>query len=482
MRIAILLSGFLRTILHNFKKNGPLFSKYNVDYFVHISSNESIDEYNNYKIAPMQIIYELKPVQVIIENEFKDVSKEFSNIRQMWYKFNVLNEMKNMYEKNNNIKYDLVIRLRPDVYIIDNKIDLIFQNVNDTIYGINDEFFYGNTQSMNKVAKIYENFDFILNNCKLNNRNKKGDPFFEFIETENINLINHDISFKLILTLCNIIALSGNSGAGKTKLMERLSELFRDEPLKLEGDRYHKWERGDSNWDNYTHLNPDANHISKFKDDVFNLKVGKNIYQVDYDHANGKFTEIKKIENKNNIILCGLHTLFDKDINNLYNLKIFLDTDLKLQHYWKIKRDVSERNYTVEQVMGNIEKRIHDSKNYIEPQLKESDLIIRFFTEENFEYKNISNEPKIYLKISIKKKFNLIKFIELLNNNGIEYNYVIDDYSNITFYKIHDEFYNIYTKLIHINGNKIKKEIIDYYTIINSLVIYLSMFKNNLLQ
>ena len=109
-------------------------------------------------------------------------------------------------------------------------------------------------------------------------------------------------------------------------------------------------------------------------------------------------------------------------------------------------------------------------------------LIIRFFTEENFEYKNISNEPKIYLKISIKKKFNLIKFIELLNNNGIEYNYVIDDYSNITFYKIHDEFYNIYTKLIHINGNKIKKEIIDYYTIINSLVIYLSMFKNNLLQ
>ena len=124
MRIAILLSGFLRTILHNFKKNGPLFSKYNVDYFVHISSNESIDEYNNYKIAPMQIIYELKPVQVMIENEFKDVSKEFSNIRQMWYKFNVLNEMKNMYEKNNNIKYDLVIRLRPDVYIIDNNIIL----------------------------------------------------------------------------------------------------------------------------------------------------------------------------------------------------------------------------------------------------------------------------------------------------------------------------------------------------------------------
>ena len=57
------------------------------------------------------------------------------------------------------------------------------------------------------------------------------------------------------------------------------------------------------------------------KEDIFNLKIGENIYQVDYDHHNGKFTEVQKLQNKSNIILCGLHTLFDKNTNNLYNLK-----------------------------------------------------------------------------------------------------------------------------------------------------------------
>ena len=42
--------------------------------------------------------------------------------------------------------------------------------------------------------------------------------------------------------------------------------------------------------------------------DVFNLKLGNDIYQVDYDHITGKFTKPEKIENKNTVILCGLHS------------------------------------------------------------------------------------------------------------------------------------------------------------------------------
>ena len=113
-------------------------------------------------------------------------------------------------------------------------------------------------------------------------------------------------------------------------------------------------------------------------DDVFNLKIGNDIYQVDYDHYNGTFTEKKKLENKQNIILCGLHTLFNK--NNLLNFKIYLDTDENLRKFWKIKRDTIHRNYSIDKILNQINSRIDDFNKYIKPQKLNSDLIIRFFT------------------------------------------------------------------------------------------------------
>jgi hypothetical protein len=50
-----------------------------------------------------------------------------------------------------------------------------------------------------------------------------------------------------------------------------------------------------------THLNPKANYLCKFKEDVFKLKIGENIYQVDYDHSTGKFTEKQELKSNSNI-------------------------------------------------------------------------------------------------------------------------------------------------------------------------------------
>ena len=39
--------------------------------------------------------------------------------------------------------------------------------------------------------------------------------------------------------------------------------------IDLECDRYHKWERYNDNWNNYTHLNPNANFLCKMQKDFF---------------------------------------------------------------------------------------------------------------------------------------------------------------------------------------------------------------------
>lgn len=458
MNKACLISGLSRTIQFNIEKWIKIFGE-NTDYFIHITDSY-IDQYNNTKTNYENILSKLRPVQVLHE---KDINLKISkniNIKKQWYKFSIINSLKNYYEKINKIKYDVVIRIRPDVYLLDDKLE--FQDIKDgIIYGNNDEFFYGSSNTINIISELIWSFDKIEPFTI-----RKTCFFYKFLEQNNINLKPINFNYKLVLTECNIIAVCGDSGSGKTSLVKHLNKLF-DKPLKIEGDRYHKWERNDNNWNKYTHLNPEANFICKFVEDTFKLKIGENIYQVDYDHSNGKFTDKQEVISSNNILICGLHTLYDKKTNKLFNLKIFLETDKNLKYYWKLKRDILERGYSKEQVLKKIKEREEDNKKYIEPQKKDSDIIVNFFSDQ-FNYLDINYEPPIYLKIISKK--NCLDFIKVLDDYNVIYELTKNDTLYIIiFHKIQKEFKLV---LLHF----IKKQNIDsydsYYTIINAFLLY----------
>jgi len=476
MKVACLISGFLRTFQHNVDNITRAFSKYDIDYYLHISNEEYLDDYNNSSIDNNLIISKLKPVHVIYENELdsenKSITKKFKNIRRMWYKFKVLNILKETYSNANNINYDIVIRLRPDLCILDEQITLKTNIPNNVIYGNNDELFYGNSHTMNVISQISDNFNTLIKDKQVVNNHFL---FEKFLLQNNIVSKDLNINYKLVLTLCNIIAIAGDSGTGKTTLMKYLEKLFNDYTLKLEGDRYHKWERGDKNWNKFTHLNPKANYICKFKEDVFNLKIGENIYGVDYDHSTGKFTELQEVKSSNNIILCGLHTLIDNKTNNLFNLRIFLDPDTKLKYYWKIKRDMSKRGYSKEKVIENIKKRIKDNELYIKPQQKESDIVIKFFTDDDFVYDNIDSNPNIYLNIEAKTS-NILDFIAVLNDNNIKFSFKKNNslYTSLIFYNIQKEFLKVFYK--YAGQREIKNlDNINYYTIILAFVLFYNL-------
>jgi uridine kinase len=199
-----------------------------------------------------------------------------------------------------------------------------------------------------------------------------------FITDREIVSTMMDIPYKLVLSKCNIIAISGDSGSGKTTLMNHLRNLYEPDSVTLfETDRYHKWERGDENYTKFTHLNPRSNHLELMKEDVYNLKIGNNIMQVDYDHNTGKFTKKQEIQCKDNMILCGLHTLYDDRLNEIIDLKIFMDTDRELIKKWKIERDTKKRGYTEERIRKQIEDREGDYFEYIDNQKNNADIVIR---------------------------------------------------------------------------------------------------------
>ena len=121
-----------------------------------------------------------------------------------------------------------------------------------------------------------------------------------------------------------VIGISGPSGVGKTTISYLLSYLFNsDDVLILSGDDLHKWERNDPNWNTYTHFNPDANNLNIGLEHLLNLKNGNSILRKKYNHDTGLFDNEIEIKSKPIIIYEGLHSLYDKNICDLLDLKIF---------------------------------------------------------------------------------------------------------------------------------------------------------------
>ena len=57
--------------------------------------------------------------------------------------------------------------------------------------------------------------------------------------------------------------------------------------MNLSGDDYHKYDRGKKIWDRVTHLNPSANHLDMFADDVARFARGVAVKKRSYDHKTG---------------------------------------------------------------------------------------------------------------------------------------------------------------------------------------------------
>ena len=201
---------------------------------------------------------------------------------------------------------------------------------------------------------------------------------YAFLKEDESEYDTIQIDFRSMITRCSVIGITGDSGSGKTTLMRCLSLLF-DNQVCLETDRYHKWERGDKNYDNYTHLHPYANHLETMRKDVFQLKIGNDIHQVDYDHETGRFTQKEKIGSADNLIVCGLHTFYEAQLKELIDLKVFMDTEPSLQREWKMRRDTRERGHDTSRVEREILRRKEDREKFVESQKKDADLLIRFF-------------------------------------------------------------------------------------------------------
>ena len=418
MRIGLLIAGHLRSIKENTSKiKENIIQCHEVDVYIHVT-NDVDDKYRNESIDINFVHREFNPKILLVTNNLEFTNdKKLNHLLNQNYKLYRIHDEMTKYAKIQHINYDVVMKIRPDTHL-QSKID--FDISNNIVYipqdskidqtklvhasdpSICDIIAYGDPHIMSKYFRFYE---------ELPDLYKQFGPInetllYHYLTQSAIPYEMVNIDYIVILSLCNTIGITGDSGSGKTTVSNIIKNMI-DDSFVLECDRYHKWERTDKKWSEFTHLNPESNLLMKMEQDIFNLKIGNDIYQVDYDHSSGKFTEKTRIESKDTIIVCGLHSLYMP--NNIIKLKIYMDTDENLKIPWKIKRDMQKRGYSLDKIMNQIEARKHDFIKYIYPQRELADIIIRMYT--NIPYESNHPSPPVFLNIGFANQFNLTSII-----------------------------------------------------------------------
>ena len=177
-----------------------------------------------------------------------------------------------------------------------------------------------------------------------------------------------------------VIGIAGGTGSGKTTLMQRLVEQFGADVTVLSHDNYYRRrddmpfeERCKVNYDEPAALETDlmARHLDA-------LRHGQAIDCPVYDFArHNRSDKTVCIEPRPVIIVEGILIFENRQLRDLMDIKIFVDTDADVRLCRRIRRDVRERGRTLESVIEQYQttvKPMHEK--YVEPSKRHAHIVV----------------------------------------------------------------------------------------------------------
>ena len=178
-----------------------------------------------------------------------------------------------------------------------------------------------------------------------------------------------------------IIGIAGGTGCGKTTVVDTiLKELPEGEVGIISQDSYYK-DTSHLSYDERVKINFDHPRSIDFDllvDHLKQLKAGKTIEQPIYSFVNHNRTgDTVNTHPRKVIIVEGILILTNKELRDLFDIKIYVHADSDERLIRRLKRDISERGRDIEEVLSryqNTLKPMHEQ--FIEPMKKYADIII----------------------------------------------------------------------------------------------------------
>jgi phosphoribulokinase len=176
-----------------------------------------------------------------------------------------------------------------------------------------------------------------------------------------------------------MIAIAGDSAAGKTTLTRGLVQALGPErSTAVCVDDYHRFDREERKGLPFTALHPDCNYVDITEQHLQLLATGHPILKPVYDHHTGRLTRPELVTPKEFVVVEGLLPLHTKLECACFDVTVYLNPPEDIRREWKIRRDTSQRGYTRDQVLAELERREPESGEFVRPQRRQADIVVRF--------------------------------------------------------------------------------------------------------
>jgi len=178
-----------------------------------------------------------------------------------------------------------------------------------------------------------------------------------------------------------VIGIAGGSGSGKTTVaQEILQRVGRDRIAFLQHDSYYKdlsglppTQHAEVNFDHPNSLETELliKHIAALRD---GQAVEVPIYDFSTDSRTSKtFT----VQPRRVILVEGILLFTEAALREMFDVKIFVDTDADLRFIRRLERDLAERGRTTESVIKQYQSTVRPMHlEFVEPSKRYADIII----------------------------------------------------------------------------------------------------------
>ena len=178
-----------------------------------------------------------------------------------------------------------------------------------------------------------------------------------------------------------VIGIAGGSGSGKTTVaQEILQRVGRDRIAFLQHDSYYKdlsrlpaAQHADINFDHPNSLETELliQHIASLRD-------GQPVEVPIYDFAtDSRTSQTFTIQPQRVILVEGILIFTEAALRNMFDVKIFVDTDSDLRFIRRLERDITERARSTESVIKQYLLTVRPMHlEFVEPSKRYADVII----------------------------------------------------------------------------------------------------------
>lgn len=177
-----------------------------------------------------------------------------------------------------------------------------------------------------------------------------------------------------------LIGVAGGSASGKSYLVKQLKKIFSEDVTLVSQDNYYKNlenqvpdEHGDINFDH-----PNAVNLELLVAHLKELSQGNAVEIEEYTFNNPNVQAETIVYKPTKIIIIeGLFIMYYKKLQELLDLKIFVEAEDHIRFARRIERDLKKRGKPLEEILHQYRSFVIPMyRRFVEPYKYECDLII----------------------------------------------------------------------------------------------------------